>query len=122
MKKYQINELPHYMRFNHVGLNPDAPVDKPQKSKIAVASYQTGEHGEVICQPVPEHLRRNVRDDSCELSNIMLGKLPEQLSQLQMTDAMETAEQITSACVRRFGKLQKQMDEIKNMSNINEEE
>lgn len=78
-----------------------------------VPSYKVGDNGRVECVPIPESQRKHIVDGkSCELVNLMLGKLPEDLAQVNMFDQMTSAEKVTSECVRRFGKLSEQREAL----------
>ena len=93
-----------------------------RRSRTVVPSYQTSEDGTVVCVPVHETALKRCCDGSAfELRNLMLGQLPETLAQIQMTDQMQTAEIITTHCVRRFGELSKQRDELEKKFNSNDE-
>lgn len=91
-------------------------------SEMTVPSYQVNEEGVTECVPIAEKLRFTPRDGkSLELSNIMYGSLPEQLSQIDVCDAQERAEKITTACVRRFGTLAKQREALVKKFNVKED-
>lgn len=102
--------------MNHIRLYGNRPersivkLSPPRHTRKLVASYVVSEDGLTILNPIPEFTARRPMDGkACEIGNLLLGALPEQLVQMDNTlDPMTRAEKITSAAVRRFGKLEEQ--------------
>lgn len=102
----RFSQIPHYSRKS-------ADLADYQRNEYLVPSYKVNDEGNTECVPVVERLKTFPQDGkSLEIVNLMYGKLPEDLVQIEVQDPMERAERITSACVRRFGDLQKQRDAI----------
>lgn len=96
------------------------PLEKVRRSGTIVPSYQVGDNGKTVCVPIVEkNLRCSYDGKSFEIANLMYGSMPENLAQIDMLDAMDSADKITSECVRRFGTLEKQRIELEKMEKEN---
>lgn len=96
---------------------------KVRESRYVVPVYSVNDIGETICTPTPECKSCRIVHDakSVEIANLLYGAMPEMLAQVNMSDQMVSAEKITDYCVRRFGDLSKQREELrKKFENSNE--